>query len=319
MTKLPMSGLEVFLAVAEHRSLRGAAAALEVQPPAISYGLKRLEEQIGVTLFMRTTRSVQLTDAGRALLQRVRPALSEVGDALEQARGMGRIRKGTIRITLPYFAYELAVAPRLVAFGKTYPDVELELSFSEAFVDLVADGFHAGIRMGDHIQEDMIAVRLTPPLKVAYFASPDYLKRHGRPRQPQDLLRHNCIRYRYIATRRIAEWQFVGDGGIVAVDVKGSLTVNSTNALIHAAREGLGIGWLFRPSVAGDLRSGRLVSLLDDFAVERPGLFLYYPRAYASLEILRVFIDFLKLRRAESGRRRPADRRRLPRRSSRAD
>lgn len=302
MAKLPVSGLEVFLAVAEHRSLRAAAAALGVQPPAISYRLKTLEDQVGVALFTRTTRSVRLTDAGSALLKRLRPALSEVGEALEEARGMGKIRKGTIRITLPYFAYELTIAPRLAAFQRKYPDVELELSFNEAFVDLVAEGFHAGIRVGDHIHEDMIAVRLTPPLKVAYFASPGYLEKHGRPKQPKDLLRHNCIRYRYIASKRFAEWRFNADEGVVAVDVRGSLIVNSTNALVRAAREGLGIGWLLRSNVADDLRARRLVSVLDDFAVERPGLFLYYPKGNSSLQVLRAFIEFMKARNMEKRR-----------------
>lgn len=318
MVKLPVSGLEVFLAIAEQRSLRGAAATLGVRPPAISYRLKALEDQIGVTLFTRTTRSVQLTDAGRALLKRVRPAMAEVGEAMEEARGMGKARKGTIRLTLPYIAYELAIAPALAAFQKKFPEVELDLSFNEAFVDIVAEGFHAGVRMGDHIHEDMIAVRLTPPLKVVYFASPGYLERHGRPEQPEDLLRHNCIRYRYIGSRRIAEWQFSGAEGIISVDVKGGLIVNSTNALIHAARSGLGIGWLFRANIDDDLRSGRLVSVLDGFAIERPGFFLYYPRGSSWLEILRIFVEFMKTQNVDNGRLRPAARRRRQNHSSRA-
>jgi DNA-binding transcriptional LysR family regulator len=308
------SGLEVFLAVAEHCSLRRAAAMLSVRPPAISYRLKALEDQIGVALFTRTTRSVQLTDAGRTLLKRVRPAMSELSEALEEARGMGKIRKGTIRVTLPYFAYEVAIAPRLAAFQNKYPDIELELSFNEEFVDIIAEGFHAGVRMGDHIHEDMIAVRLTSPLKVVYFASPNYLERHGRPKQPQDLLEHNCIRYRYIGSKRIAEWQFNGAEGIINVNVKGRLIFNSTHALIHAARNGLGIGWLFRPNIADDLRSGRLVSILDEFAIERPGLFLYYPKANSWLEILRVFIDFMKARGSENRRLQPAGPRKLQKR-----
>jgi DNA-binding transcriptional LysR family regulator len=304
MREPPTSGLAVFLAIAEHGSLRGAAAALGVQPPAVSYRLKALEDQIGVAVFTRTTRSVRLTDAGRALLSRVRPAISELGEALEEARGMGKARTGTIRLTLPYVAYELTIAPRLAAFQKEYPDIELELSFEEAFVDIVGQGFHAGVRMGDQIRQDMVAVRLCPPLKEVHFAAPSYFQEQGRPRRPQDLLRHNCIRYRYIGSKRIAEWQFRGAEGVVGVEVKGGLIVNSTAALIDAARNGLGIGWLFRPNVAEDLRSGRLVSGLDKFALERPGFFLYYPRANARLELLRIFIEFMKAQRA----RRPSPR-----------
>ena len=294
MNRFPLSGLEVFVAIAEHRSLRAAAAKLGVQPPAISYRIKSLEGQIGVALFTRTTRSVRLTDAGRALLQRIRPALSEFREALDEAQGMGRARKGTLKITLPYIAYEQTIARRLAAFQRRYPEVELELSFNESFVDIVAEGFHAGIRMGDQIHQDMIAVRLTGPQTQVYFASPDYFARHGRPKRPQDLLRHNCIRYRYIASQRIAEWQFKAPEGIVKVDVTGSLIVNSTSALVHAAKSGLGIGWLFKSNIEDDLRPRRLVSVLQDFAIERPGFFLYYPKANARLEILRIFIEFMK-------------------------
>jgi DNA-binding transcriptional LysR family regulator len=304
MPELPANGLAVFIAVAEHGSLRGAAAALGVRPPAISYRLKALEDQIGVTVFTRTTRSVRLTDAGRALLSRVRPAMAEIGAALDLARGLGRARKGMLRLTLPYVAYELTIARKLAAFHGKYPDIELELSLDEAFVDIIGEGFHAGVRMGDHLNEDMIAVRLSPPLREVHFASPSYFEIHGRPQRPRDLLRHDCIRYRYIGSRRIAEWQFRDSEGMVSVDVKGGLIVNSTTALIHAARDGLGIGWLFRPNIEDDLRSRRLVSVLDRFAVERPGFFLYYPRANARLELLRVFIEFMKARDPQQPRSR---------------
>lgn len=298
MERLPVSGLEVFLAIAEHGSLRSAADVLGVRPPAVSYQLKALEDRIGVAVFARTTRSVQLTNAGRALLNRARPAMAELGEALEEARLSGRARKGTVRLTLPYVAYQLTIAKKLAAFQRSYPEVELELSFNEAFVDLVLEGFHAGVRMGDHIHEDMIAVRLCPPLKEVFFAAPSYLERHGRPERPEDLLQHNCIRYRYIASRRIAEWQFHGAEGVTTIDVRGNLIVDSTNAVVGSARDGLGIGWLFRPNVEADLQSGALESVLDSHAIERPGYFLYYPKANARVEVLRVFIDFMRNRNA---------------------
>ena len=298
MVRLPVAGLEVFLAIAEHGSLRRAAAALGVQPPAISHQLKAFEAQIGVSVFARTTRSVHLTDAGRALLKRARPAVSELGEALDEARGLSRARSGTVRISLPYVAYQLAIAPKLAAFQARYPGIELELSFDEAFVDIVQAGFHAGVRMGDHIREDMVAVRLTPPLHEVFFAAPSYLKTHGRPQSPEDLLRHNCIRYRYIASRKIAAWQFRRAHGIASIDVRGGLIVDSTNAVIHAVRSGLGIGWLFRPNIEEELRSGALESILDRYAIQRPGYFLYYLRETARMEILRIFIDFMRHRRS---------------------
>lgn len=294
MEKLPIGAVEVFLAIAEQGSMRAAAAALGVQAPAVSYQLKALEERIGTALFVRTTRSIGLTDAGRALLARARPAVTALAEALEDARASGGARKGTVRITLPDLAYRLTIANKLAAFQRRFPEIEIELSFSDAFVDLAAEGFHAGVRLGDHIAEDMIAVRLTPPLREVFFAAPSYFRAHGRPERPESLLRHNCIRYRYIASHQIADWQFQGAEGITTIDVSGNLIVNSTNALLAAARDGLGLAWLFQPCVEADLRNGHLESVLDDYGVERPGYFLYYPKANARIEVLRVFIEFMK-------------------------
>ena len=245
---------------------------------------------------MRTTRSVHLTDAGRSLLSRARPAVAELSAALEAARTAGAATKGKLRLTLPYLAYEMAIAGRLAAFQHRYPDIELELSFSEAFVDIAAEGFHAGLRLGDHIHDDMIAKPLTPPMLQAVFAAPDYLAHSGRPEQPSDLLRHNCIGYRYIASNRMAEWQFQTPDGIATVDVRGSLIVNSTNALLSAARAGIGLCWLFRPAIEADLQSGALVSVLDRFAIQRPGYFFYYPKAHARLRSLQIFMTFMTQR-----------------------
>ena len=294
MSEVPFGGFAVFLAVAEQGSLRRAAAALGVQPPAVSYQLKALEERIGTALFIRTTRCVQITDAGRSLLARARPAMAELAEAFEDARASGSVRRGIVKLTLPYVAYELTIAKKLAAFQIEYPEIKLELSFSEAFQDIASEGFHAGVRLGEHIRDDMIAVRLSPPLKEVVFAAPSYIERHGAPKRPKELLQHNCIRYRYISSKRFADWQFHEANGLTTVDVRGSLIVNSTTALISAARAGLGIAWLFRPSVEDDLKAGKLVSVLDRFSIERPGYYLYYPKANAKIEILRVFIDFLR-------------------------
>ncbi|MEE8624341.1 MAG: LysR family transcriptional regulator [Acidiferrobacterales bacterium] len=294
MARLPIGGLEVFLAIAKHGSLRRAAEALGVQSPAVSYQLKALEDRIGTALFIRTTRSVNLTDAGRSLLARAQPAMTELCEALEDARASGNVRKGTVRLTLPYLAYELTIAKKLAAFQSQFQEIELELSFNDAFEDIASEGFHAGVRLGEHIRDDMIAVRLSPPLKEVVFAAPSYFDKHGRPKQPKELLRHNCIRYRYIASMRFAEWQFHGAEGITTIDVRGNLIVNSTNALISAARAGLGIAWLFRSSVEGDLKAGTLESVLDSYSIERPGYFLYYPKANARIKVLREFIDFMR-------------------------
>ena len=288
-----LSGLETFLAVAETGSLRKAATRLGVQPPAVSYQLKALEERIGTPLFLRTTRSVSLTDAGRSLLARARPAMTELEGAIEDARSSGRTHKGTLRITLTHEPYRMAILPRLRAFHEQYPEIKLELSFDEGFVDIAERGFHAGVRLGGHIREDMIAVRLSPPFREAMFASPDYLEKHGRPQKPADLLKHNCIRYRYIAANRDAEWRVMENGAITSVDVDGNLTVNSTAALLEAARAGHGLAWLFRHSIEGEVRERKLEMVLEDYAVEWPGYFLYFPRANANLQVLRAFVDHM--------------------------
>ena len=300
MTSAPFHGLGAFLAVAEHGSLRRAAGALGVRPPAVSYQIKTLEQRIGAALFVRTTRSVHLTDAGRALLARAKPAMTELAGALEDARRSGGAATGTIRLTLPIVAYELTIVRKLADFQRRYPDITLDLSFNDAFVDVAADGFHAGVRLGDHIRDDMVAVRLSPPMRQAVFASPGYFARHGRPERPSELLRHACIRYRFIAAKRFAEWQFAGANGLTTVDVSGTLIVDNTNALIAAARAGLGIAWLFRPSIAEDLAAGRLETVLDSYALERPGYFLYYPKANARIEILRQFVDVMRDRSSTS-------------------
>lgn len=294
MIDLPVRGLQTFLAVAEHGSLRAAAAALGVHPPAVSHQLKAFEEQVGVTVFARTTRSVKLTDAGRLLLQRAQPAMAELGDALEEARGIGRATKGVIRVTVAYAAYQLALVDRLAAFNEAYPDVQLELSFNESFVDIVSEGFHAGVRMGHLIHDTMVAVRLTPPLKEVYFAATSYLERHGRPAEPRDLLHHNCIRYRYIGSKQFAAWQFQGPEGVYAVEVTGNLIVDSTTSQIEAAKKGLGLSWLFQGNITEELASGALESVLDDHVVERPGFFLYFPRESTRLRMFRLFVDYLK-------------------------
>lgn len=298
MVRMPFGGLEVFLAIAEHGSLRAAAAALGIRPPAVSQQLKGLEEQLGITLFARTTRSVELTAAGRVLLRQGLPAYAGLREALDAARGAGRSRKGTLRITLSPSAYHVAIAPGLAGFRVRYPEIEVELSLSEALVDIVGAGFHAGVRLGDLIEQDMIAVRLTPPVARACSAAPAYLAGRGRPRHPRDLLAHDCIRTRLVRGNRVADWRFHGPEGGFTVAVKGGLLLDSFDAVIEAVRQGLGIGWSLRPLLEPDLAAGRLESLLGAYAIEEPGFFLFFPKENARLEVLRVFIDYFKARAA---------------------
>lgn len=263
MRRPSLSGLEVFLAIAREGSLRAAAAALGIGAPAVSHRLKALEREIGVDLFVRTTRSVELTEAGRALLGRADPAFAELASAVEDARGVGRSRTGTLRLSVPWSAYRIAIAPILPAFHEAYPEIRLELSFNEALVDIVRAGFHAGIRLGDRLAPGMTAIRLTSPLAAAYSAAPAYLDAHGRPAHPRDLIGHRCIRYRFISENRFADWQFRENGEIFAVDPPSSLVFDNFQAVVQAACEGHGIGWSLHALIADELAAGTLETVLD--------------------------------------------------------
>jgi DNA-binding transcriptional LysR family regulator len=292
MMRTPFNGIEIFLAIVREGSLRAAARSLGIGAPAVSHHLNTLEGELGVGLLSRTTRSVELTAAGRALLEGAAPAYSEITRAVEQARQAGRAETGTLRLSLPWSAYRIAIAPVLPKFRARYPDIRLDLSFDEALVDIVRGGFHAGIRLGDRLAPGMVAIRLTPPLKAAYSAAPSYLDAHGRPDRPGDLLAHQCIRYRFITTNRIADWPFVEDGQMFTVDPPASLVFDSFQAVVQAACAGHGIGWSLRPVVEEELRAGVLETILDTFVTDHPPFYLYYPEQNRRLELLRIFIDF---------------------------
>ena len=293
-----LHGIEVFLAIARAGSLRGAAQALGIGASAVSHRLKTFEQTIGVTLFARTTRSIELTDAGRTLLDGVGPAFSQMSDAIEQARETGGAEKGTLRLTLPWSAYKIAIEPVVSEFQAAYPDVRLDMSFNEALVDVVGDGFHAGIRLGDRLADGMVASRLTPPLRAAYSAAPSYLERYGEPAHPRDLMNHKCIRYRFISANRIADWQFQEAGQVITVDPPAALVFDSFQSVVQAARAGQGIGWSLRAVVADDLEAGTLKAVLEGYATDHPPFYLYYPEANKRLKLLRLLVDFLASKRA---------------------
>ena len=292
--RLPLATLEIFNAIAKHGSLRAAADALGIKPATVSHQLKSLEQQLGAALFIRTTRSISLTEAGRALLRGAAPAFEQLSDAVESARSTGHAARGTLKLAMPEFAYRLLIGAVLPSFCEQYPEIELELSMTDALSDILGEGLHAGFRLGDRISQDMVAVRLTPPLPLIVAASPDYLETHGTPRSPNDLLSHNCIRYRYQSSGRIAPWNFRNDGGIFSVDVRGNTTVNTLPALVDLACQGVGLANTFKGYCEVQLAAGRLQSVLKADLPATPGLFIYFPREYRAMVPLRLFIDHLK-------------------------
>ena len=278
--------------------MRAAATAMGIGAPAVSHQLKSLEQTLGIKLFVRTTRSLKLTDAGRDLLAEAEPAFAQIGNAIDKSKETGNSTKGTLRITLPWSAYKIAVAPILADFQKLHPDIHLELSVSEALVDIVEEGFHAGMRLGDRLNPGMTAVRLTPPLIASYSGAPAYFEAHGRPAHPKDLIDHNCIRYRFITANKIADWGFHENGHPLSVKIPNSLVFDSFQSIVQAAVDGHGIGWSLRDVITNELLLGQLETVLDGYAAEYPPFYLYFTEHVRHMEILRIFIDFMTSRRS---------------------
>jgi DNA-binding transcriptional LysR family regulator len=294
MDRSDLPALQAFVVIARSGSLRAAARVLGVNPPAVSHQLKTFEERLGTALFLRSTRSVTLTDAGKALYESSSHLLETLDEALGVARNATKARSGRLRITLPFRAWQVILAPTIAAFRQAYPDIVLDLTIDEALADVVSRGFHAGIRLGDYLQDGMIAVRLSPFEEAAYVAAPDYLKRHGVPSQPRDLLHHHCIRHRQVTSGRLSEWRFNGPEGDIVVDVNGALIMDDMRAVLDATRLGLGIGWSLRRGVQEDLDNGRLQQVLSQFTPSRPGFFVYFPKSLQHFGPLRAFIEHFR-------------------------
>lgn len=290
MNRADLTGLRVFLAVANNGTLRAASRELGVNPSAVSQHLKAFEDALGVSLLIRNTRSVVFTDAGQNLFDRTHRLMAEVESALNATRHAVGATTGQLRISLPFRAWQLVIAPRLAAFREGFPEIELDLSISEGLTDIVSSGFHAGIRLGDYLSDDMIAIALTDPQIGAYVASKAYLTQYGTPQEPADLLNHQCIRYRQITARRIAPWIFDIDGTETQIDVGGSLIFNDLRAVVDAAQAGFGVGWSLRAGVAAQIATGELIEVLSGYARPRPRFYLYFPKQLQDMTLLRAFI-----------------------------
>lgn len=289
-----LSGIIAFLKVAETRSFTRAAAELGVTPPSLSEAVKSLEERLGVRLLNRTTRSVGLTEAGTAYLGRVRPAAEEIqaaGSALVDARDRPA---GTLRLTLPWIAGPLLIEPLMGRFLDAYPDIRLDLAFDDGFVDIAGEGFDAGIRIGELLENDMIAVRLGGPLHTAVLASPAYLAERGTPQRPSDLARHRCIAYRFTSTRAVSLWDLFEDGREIAFTPESRLSANTMPLLVEAAAQGIGLAYTTERLAKRHLQEGSLVKVLEPFLPALDPLHVYYPSRRLVPPKLRAFVDFLR-------------------------
>ena len=271
-----------------------ARAALDqhVSVSSLSQRLRGMEERLGVRLLNRTTRSVALTEAGELLLSRVAPAMRHVGGALEEVRGLRGVPSGRLRINAPPPAIDLVLAPMVAPFLAAYPQVELEIVAESSFVDIVDAGFDAGVRYGEHLAQDMIAVSLGATQCYAVVASPGYVARRGRPKHPKDLLNHACIRTRF-SSGRILDWEFEKAGRSVKIALKGQLIVTHFGLAMRAAKDGIGIWTTFDEYVREEIKAGTLVSLLEDWCEPFPGPFLYYPSRRQTPPALGAFIAFV--------------------------
>ena len=290
-----LDGVEAFLSVAQHRSFRRAAAELGVTPSAMSQAVRALEARVGAALFIRTTRSVGLTEAGERFLSRAKPAFEELVAASQHARDLGQRPSGLLRLTVPRAVMPILVEPLIVSFCQAYPEVEVEIVASAELVDIAAEGFDAGIRLGQFIEADMIAVRLTPSFPRAVVGSPDYLLRRQRPELIDDLRRHSCLRMRR-SNGSIAPWSFLNGNEAVEVFVSGPLIASDLPTMLGAAVEGLGLTQVPGPIADSAVKMGKLVRVLEPFASLVPGVFLYYPGHRQMMPKLRAFIDHVKSR-----------------------
>ncbi|MEA1649614.1 LysR family transcriptional regulator [Nitrospirillum sp. BR 11164] len=295
--KIDLGDLNAFVTVARARGFRDGARASGASASGLSEAVSRLEAQMGVRLLNRTTRSVVPTEAGQRLLERLGPALTEVETALDVVNNFRDRPVGTLRLNVPISAARLvlpAIVPRFLA---AYPDIEMEVIAEDSFVDLLAVGCDAGIRYGERLEQDMIAVPIGPRVqRFATAASPAYLDHHGRPQHPRDLLRHACLHGRF-SNRPAPLWEFERDGETVQVDPKGPLQVSigtATDLAVEAAIAGMGIILLFEDWLRPHLDSGALEPVLEPWWLSFPGPFLYYPGRRLVPAPLRAFIDFIK-------------------------
>jgi len=294
MVRNDLSTLAAFLAVAEERSFTRAAKRLGVSPSAMSHAMRGLEEEMGVRLLSRTTRSVAPTEAGEQLLTRLRPALADIQEAVGQLSGLRDKPAGRVRLLLPRFAATAVLSPKLGKFARDYPDILLDVTADDSRLDIVAGGFDAGIHYGEFIQKDMIAVRVSKDHRPAIVGAPAYFKAHPKPKLPRDLLGHRCINFRHGAAG-LYRWEFEKGRKSLSVAVNGPLIVDDVEIMIRAAIDGVGLAFMSEEQAMPHFSAGALVRVLEDWCQPFPGFFLYYPSRRQQPAALSALISALRL------------------------
>jgi len=293
MQRNDLAELAAFATVAEERSFTRAAVRLGVSQSALSHSMRSLEKRLGVQLIARTTRSVSATAAGTALLQELAPALERIGRAVGETMQLRERPAGRIRLIIPRSAAEMVLMPKLADFARTYPEIILEVTSSNDPVDLVAGEYDAGVQLGEYIQRDMIAVRVTREMRLAVVGSPAYFESHPIPKHPQDLKDHSCIGFRF--SNAMYRWEFEKGRKALTVNPQGPVSFDDPDLVIQAVLDGVGIGTAMEGNLAVLLNRGRLIRVLEDWCPSFPGYFLYYPSRRNQSAALAAFIATLRV------------------------
>lgn len=290
ISKGALAQLPVFIAVAERRSFTGASRDLAMSPSAVSQSIARLEQELGMALFLRTTRSVELTDAGARLLAEAGPPLALATEALEAIKNVSDEPSGVLRLNVPRVACHFALPQVLSTLARRHPKVRVEVVVNNDLVDIVSAGFDAGVRLKQAVHDDMVRVRLSSPLRQVVVGSSEYLSRHGRPSHPRELAGHACLGWRSFTGSGVHKWTFVEGGREFEVQVRGPVFSNDAALLTSCAEQHLGLALVSEPEVQTELASRSLETVLDEYALELPGLFLYFPRHARGLPKIRALI-----------------------------
>jgi DNA-binding transcriptional LysR family regulator len=298
MSRENLNDLAAFVAVAEARSFTKAAKRLGISQSALSHAMRALEERLGVRLLARTTRSVSTTDAGERLLASVGPRLAEIESEMAAVSELRARPSGKVRITTSEHAAQRYLWPAVERLSRNNPDISVEIAIDGRLVDIVAERFDAGIRLGESIERDMVAVRIGPDMRMAAVASPAYLERYGMPAVPQDLSAHKCINLRFQTGGDLYAWEFEKAGHEISVRVEGPLILNNTSLILKAATSGHGIAFLLEDYVADHLQSGELVRVLADWCEPFGGYHLYYPSRRQHSAAFALLVEELRYRGA---------------------
>lgn len=294
MRRSPLPELSVFVAIAQHGSFSAAARVLGLSPSALSHAVRAMEARLELRLFNRTTRSVALTEAGERLLARVGPALAELEGAIEEVSAEGTRPSGTIRVSASEASAKQLIKHVLPDFVDSYPDIHIEFVADTRLVDIVAEGFDAGIRVLEDVPRDMVAVRFGKDMHFIAVASPRYLSQRGAPKGWRDLQKHRCIRFRFDGGA-LYRWELMRRGKSSSIDIDGPVTLGNLNLIIEAAVAGIGIAWLPEEHVEDHLASGRLVKILPERGPVLPGLCLYYPKNRHQPIAMKLFAEAVRV------------------------